>query len=140
MGTRVGFLGRLASRYALRHKAQTIRAVLGLLVATTVLVTGLGMGESIASSLETAALAQFGPIDIVLRAQGPFDASIADALTERSGLTQVRGAASLQIVGSVLHPSAGRAEAFASIRGVSALEAERLGPLPGAREPGPGET
>lgn len=138
MLARVGFLGRLARRYALRHKAQTTRAILGLLVATTVLATGLGMGESIAASLEDAALARFGPIDIVLRAQGPFNASIADDLP---GLVPgVRGAASMQIVGSTLHPGTGRAEAFSAIRGVSPREAEALGPLPGgAPEPGLGE-
>lgn len=138
--TRVGLLARLARRYALRHKAQTTRAILGLLVATTVLATGLGMGESIAASLEEAALAQFGPIDVVLRAQGPFNASVADALPQSAGLGNVVGAASMQVVGSIVHPGTGRAEAFASVRGVSALEAEALGPLPGAREPGPGET
>lgn len=103
------------------------------------LVTGLGMGESIAKSLEETALKQFGPIDIVLTSQRPFEASLADSLPETAGVRGVSGAASMTVTGSALHPDARRAEAFATIRGVSPREAEALGPLAGAPEPGPGE-
>lgn len=127
--SRVPFLARLARRYAGRHKVQTARAVLGLLVATIVLTTGLGMGESIAVSLEEAALAQFGPIDIVLRSQRPFNASLADGLPASAGLQSVQGAASLQVTGIVIDARSGKAEAVASVRGVSAQEATTLGAL-----------
>lgn len=144
--SRLPLLGRLARRYALRHKGQTIRAILGLLVATTVLTTGLGMGESIAVSLEEAALARFGPIDVVLASGRPFDASVADALADSPDARrlQVAGSASMALVGSAVNPETGLAEAFATIRGVGAQEALALGALPGmagARvpEPGPGE-
>lgn len=129
MASRVPFLARLARRYAMRHKGQTARAILGLLIATTVLGMGLGMGESIAVSLERAALAQFGPIDITLDAQQPFDASLGDALPARAGLERVDGASSLTVVGAVSNPRTGLAEAFSTIRGVSAAEAEALGAL-----------
>lgn len=144
--SRVPLLGRLARRYAMRHKAQTLRAVLGLLVATTVLTTGLGMGESIAVSLERAALAQFGPVDIVLVSGRPFDAAVADGLADGPDARRlgVEGSASMALVGSAVHPEKGLAEAFASIRGIGGREAAALGPLPsldGAQvpEPGPGE-
>lgn len=127
--SRVPFLARLAKRYALRHRGQTLRAVAGLLVATTVLATGLGMGESIAVSLEEAALAQFGPIDISLTAQQAFDAELGDALAERAGLEGVAGASTLRLTGAVSNPRTGLAEAAASIRGVSPVEAATLGPL-----------
>ncbi|HUR68204.1 MAG TPA: FtsX-like permease family protein [Candidatus Thermoplasmatota archaeon] len=97
------------------------------------------MGQSIAVSLEETALAQFGPIDIVLRSQQPFDATIADRLPQAAGVAYVQGASSMSVIGSALHPRAGRAEPFASIRGVSAQEATTLGPLSGAPEPGPGQ-
>ena len=134
--SRAPLLGRLARRYALRHKGQTVRALLGLLVATTVLVVGLGLGESIATSLEEEAMERFGPIDVTLQAARPFPAVLAAQLAAASG---ARGAASFNVLGAVANGDTDLAEAFATIRGVSAAEAQALGPLPGAPEPGPGE-
>jgi putative ABC transport system permease protein len=143
---RVPFLARLAGRYALRHKAQTLRAILGLLVATTVLAAGLGMGESIAASLEDAALAQFGPIDVVLTADRPVQAAVAEAagVAPAARAQGASGAATLAVLGPASNPRTGLAEAFSSIRGVSAQERAALGALRGpsggeVAEPGPGE-
>lgn len=124
--SRAPLLGRLARRYALRHKGQTLRALLGLLVATTVLMVGLGLGESIATSLEDEALKRFGPIDVTLQAARPFPASLADQLVSASG---ARGTASFNVLGAVADNDTGLAEAFASIRGVTPGEAAALGPL-----------
>lgn len=138
---RAPFLARLSARYSVRHKAQTARAILGLLVATTVLAAGLGMGESIAVSLEDYAMAQLGPIDIVLTAERPFQGSVVERAGEAAGARAqgVQGASSLSLVGPVSNPGTGLAEAFATIRGVSPREAEALGPLSGAPEPKSGE-
>ena len=138
---RVPFLTRLAARYAMRHKGQTARAVLGLLVATTVLAAGLGMGESIAVSLEERAMGQLGPVDVVLTAERPFPAQVPEraAASAAARAEGVQGASTLSLVGPVSNPRTGLAEAFATIRGVGPREREALGPLRGAAEPGPGE-
>lgn len=130
-GARLPFLARLATRYALRHRGQTARAILGLLVATAVLMTGFGMGESIAVSLEREALAQFGPVDVALRGREPFEESFAQrlALDERVRPFGVEGASSLSITGSVVNAAEGLAEAGAEVRGASAAEARALGPF-----------
>ncbi len=143
---RLPFLGRLAKRYALRHRGQTFRAILGLLVATTVLMAGLGMGESLARSLEESALARFGPIDITVQSPSPFAVADAEHALRDPALTamQVRGAPTLVSTGTTLHAATGLAEAFTTIRGITAGEARALGPLVApdgsiVREPGPGE-
>ena len=141
---RLLFLGRLAARNALRHKAQTVRAVLGLLVATVILSAGLGLGESVSASFDRAVLARFGAVDVTLAAQRPFDAALADALPQRAGLAGVEGSGTLHLQGAVSNPRAGLAEPAASVRGVSPREAQALGPLRlagggDAPEPGAGE-
>ena len=139
--SRARMLGRLARRYALRHKGQTVRALLGLLVATTVLVVGLGLGESIATSLEDEALQRFGPIDVTLQAGRPFPAALVGTLAAAGG---AQGGPSFNVLGAVANDETDLAEAFATIRGVGPEEARALGPLRGLDgrplpEPGPGE-
>ena len=134
---RGALLARLAGRYARRHKGQTARAVLGLLIATTVLATGLGMGESIAASLEETALRTLGPVDVVLASSRPFDEALVPAAARAAG---VQGAASVTLTGSVANEARELAEPFATVRGVGPGEREALGPLPGgAPEPRAGE-
>lgn len=124
--TRVALLGRLAKRYALRHKGQTIRALLGLLVATTVLTVGLGLGESIAGSLEDEALRRYGPIDVVVRSARPFPTTLVATLGNAASVT---GVPSFNLIGAVMDKDSGRAEAFATIRGMSPQEGQQFGPL-----------
>lgn len=143
--SRLRFLARLARRNALRHKGQTIRAVLGLLVVTVILTMGLGLGESAGDTFERVELQRYGPIDVVLRSQQPIDQEIVDGLPPRSGMDGIRGAATLDLSGAVSNPRTGLAEPEASIRGVSPAEADALGALrhadqdATAPEPGTGE-
>ncbi|HVL47680.1 MAG TPA: FtsX-like permease family protein [Candidatus Thermoplasmatota archaeon] len=124
-------LGRLARRYALGHRKQTARAVLGLVVVTVVLVGGLGMGESMTASLKRATESVYGPVDIVAEGWAPAGRdAVAEALSDpalaRYGFA---GAPSLATRAIAAHPAAGLAEGTAMIRGAEAGEARALGPL-----------
>jgi putative ABC transport system permease protein len=139
---RLPMLGRLAARYAGRHRAQTVRAVLGLLVVALILTTGLGLGDSLGASLEQSVDTRFGPVEVIVRGPPLFNESVADAVLADPAVQAAgaRGVPTLLVVGSAGNPARGRAEAFASLRGIHPGEATALGPLPGgAREPGPGE-
>lgn len=139
---RLPMLARLARRYARRHRGQTLRAVLGLLVVSLVLTTGMGLGDSMGSSLETSITERYGPVELIVRGPPSFNATVVEGLPAGAaaapfGLT---GAATLVVTGSVSNPARERAEAFASLRGVGPDEPVHLGQLPGGvAEPGPGE-
>lgn len=137
---RLPMLGRLAARYARRHRAQTVRAVLGLLVVSLILTVGLGLGDSLQASLERSVGTRFGPVDMVVRGPAQFNTTkVADM--EAAAGPGVHGVPTLVVVGSIADPRSGRAEAFASLRGVVPGEPAVLGPLPGGvAEPGPGQT
>ena len=134
----LAFLARLAGRYATRHKGQTGRAILGLLIATTVLTTGLGMGESIGASLERVALDRYGPVDIVVMAGQPFDVGFVDELQRVAPAAS--GVATIRLAASAAHPANQLAESDISLRGVAQDEAAVLGALPrGVAEPQAGQ-
>ena len=74
-------------------------------------------------------MARFGSIDLLLRSQAPFDAIVADDLPAAAALPHVQGAATLLLTGTISHPRTGLAQSAAHVRGISAREAETLGPL-----------
>ncbi|MEA3190280.1 MAG: putative transport system permease protein [Thermoplasmata archaeon] len=134
---RLPMLARLAARYARRHRAQTVRAVLGLLVVSLILTVGMGLGDSLQASLGQSVETRFGPVDVVVRGPPQFNATLLPELEQVAG---VQGVPTLVVVGSASNPRSARAEAFASLRGVDSKEPALLGPLPGGvAEPGPGE-
>jgi putative ABC transport system permease protein len=135
---RLPMLTRLAARYARRHRGQSVRAVLGLVVVALVVTTGLGLGDSLGASLESGIVSRFGPVDVVARGPAKVgEAELLAAMADPSVAAHgARGVATLSLVGSVSDPARARAEAFASVRGVAPGEALVLGPLPGgAAEP-----
>ncbi|HEX2066700.1 MAG TPA: ABC transporter permease, partial [Candidatus Thermoplasmatota archaeon] len=139
---RLPMLLRLAKRYARRHRGQTVRALLGLVVVSLVLTTGLGLGDSLEASLEAGIERRFGTIDAVARSPAATNATRIDAALQDPSLAQLgaQGVPTLVATGSVSNPARQRAEAFASLRGVDPREAALLGPLPGgAPEPGGGQ-
>ena len=141
-GTRIPMLVRLATRYARRHRVQTVRAILGLVVVSLVLTTGLGLGDSLDASLERSIDDRFGPIEVVARGPQQFNDTLARdvAALPAAQALGIKGTSSLVVVGSVANPTRHRAEAFATLRGMASAELDALGPLPGgAAEPRPGE-
>lgn len=135
---RFPMLLRLGTRYARRHRGQTVRAILGLIVVSLVLTTGLGLGDSLEASLEASIEQRFGPVDVVLRSPSAANATLLGAAIEDPALSALgaKGAPTLVVTGSISNPARQRAEAFASLRGVDPREAQALGPLPGgAQEP-----
>ncbi len=139
---RAPMLVRLAGRYARRHRGQTTRAVLGLIVVALVLTVGVGLGDSVESSFEESVRAQYGPVDVILRSPTAFNASIAEIVPTLQGVAGygVVGGPTIVVSASVSDLSSRRAEASATVRGVGPREDEELGPLPGgAPDPGPGQ-
>jgi putative ABC transport system permease protein len=140
---RTRMLGRMAGRYARRHRGQTARAIAGLVVVALVLTVGFGLGDSVGGSLERNVRAQFGPVDVVMRAPTPFPSEVASGLPDAPDVARhgVTGGGTLIVVGAAFNPTRDRAEAFAALRGVHPAEPAALGPLPGGvAEPRPGET
>src|SRR5581483_8355060 len=131
MASRAGFLAVTAWRYALRHKGQTARAVTGLLVATTVLVAGLGMADTITAAVERGAVAQFGGIDVVVTGVLPFNASLGDELAALPSAQahHARFVPTLGVPGSVTARNGTLAQSNVIVRGVDPSEPALLGPL-----------
>ncbi|HEX2065964.1 MAG TPA: hypothetical protein VHI93_04045, partial [Candidatus Thermoplasmatota archaeon] len=121
---RLPMLLRLAKRYARRHRGQTVRALLGLVVVSLVLTTGLGLGDSLEASLEAGIERRFGTIDAVARSPAAVNATRIDAALQDPTFAPlgVQGVPTLVATGSVSNPARQRAEAFASLRGVDPRE------------------